>query len=100
MLKKQAALARSFGVEVQLITPKEAGDLYPVMRTDDLHGADLDPRRRQGQPGRPDACRWPRARATRGATLLEGVEVTGVIVERGRVAGVRTDAGRACAARR
>ncbi len=39
MLKKQAALARSFGVEVQLITPREAGDLYPLLRTDDLHGA-------------------------------------------------------------
>ena len=38
LLQKQAALARSFGVEVQLITPKEAGDLYPVMRTDDLQG--------------------------------------------------------------
>jgi glycine/D-amino acid oxidase-like deaminating enzyme len=32
VLKKQVALARSFGVEVQLISPKEAGDLYPVMR--------------------------------------------------------------------
>jgi glycine cleavage system aminomethyltransferase T/glycine/D-amino acid oxidase-like deaminating enzyme len=39
VLQKQAALARSFGVEVQLITPQEAGDLYPVMRTDDLQGA-------------------------------------------------------------
>src|SRR6476619_5163837 len=34
VLKKQAALARSFGVEVQLITPAEADALYPVMRTD------------------------------------------------------------------
>jgi glycine/D-amino acid oxidase-like deaminating enzyme len=39
VLKKQAALARSFGVEVHVISPKEAGDLYPVMRTDDLQGA-------------------------------------------------------------
>ena len=38
VLQKQAALARGFGVDVQLITPKAAGDLYPVMRTDDLHG--------------------------------------------------------------
>ena len=30
VFKKQAALARSFGVEMQLITPREAGDMYPM----------------------------------------------------------------------
>ena len=39
VLKKQAAMARSFGVECRLITPSEAGELYPIMRTDDLQGA-------------------------------------------------------------
>ena len=39
VLKRQVALAKSFGVEVHPISPKEAGDLYPVMRTDDLQGA-------------------------------------------------------------
>jgi glycine/D-amino acid oxidase-like deaminating enzyme len=29
VLKKQAALARSFGVEVHVITPRRPGDLYP-----------------------------------------------------------------------
>ena len=37
VLQRQAALARGFGVEVQLITPQEAGDLYPLLRIDDLH---------------------------------------------------------------
>ena len=48
------------------------------MRTDDLARRDLDSRRRQGQSGRPDACRSPRARATRGVKIVEDVEVTGV----------------------
>ena len=39
VLQRQAALARGFGVEVQLITPQEAGNLYPLLRTDDLQGA-------------------------------------------------------------
>src|SRR5689334_19548431 len=38
VLHKQAALARSFGVAVEVITPQRAGELWPVMRTDDLQG--------------------------------------------------------------
>jgi 4-methylaminobutanoate oxidase (formaldehyde-forming) len=92
VLKKQAALARSFGVEVQLITPKEAGDLYPVMRTDDLHGAIWIPGDGKANPADLTMSLAKGARLG-GATLLEGVEVTGVIVEQGRVAGVRTTHG-------
>jgi glycine cleavage system aminomethyltransferase T/glycine/D-amino acid oxidase-like deaminating enzyme len=92
VLKKQAALARSFGVEVQLITPKQAGDLYPVMRTDDLHGAIWIPGDGKANPADLTMSLAKGARH-RGATLLEGVEVTGVIVEHGRVAGVRTTQG-------
>jgi 4-methylaminobutanoate oxidase (formaldehyde-forming) len=92
MLKKQAALARSFGVEVQLITPKEAGDLYPAMRTDDLHGAIWIPGDGKANPADLTMSLAKGAR-NRGATLLEGVEVTGVLVENGRVVGVRTTQG-------
>ncbi len=92
VLKKQAALARSFGVEVQLITPKEAGDLVPVMRTDDLHGAIWIPGDGKANPADLTMSLAKGAR-NRGATLLEGVEVTGVLVEHGRVAGVRTTQG-------
>ena len=92
VLKKQAALARSFGVEVQLITPKEAGDLYPVMRTDDLQGAIWIPGDGKANPA--DLCMsMAKGARLRGAKLLEGVEVTSVIVERGRVAGVHTTQG-------
>jgi 4-methylaminobutanoate oxidase (formaldehyde-forming) len=92
VLRKQAALARSFGVEVQLITPKEAGDLYPVMRTDDLQGAIWIPGDGKANPADLTMSLAKGAR-NRGAKLVEGVEVTGVLVERGRVAGVRTTQG-------
>ncbi len=96
VLKKQAALARSFGVEVQLITPKEAGDLYPVMRTDDLHGAMWIPGDGKANPA--DLCMsLAKGARNRGVRVIEGVEVTGVLTERGgvgeRVAGVRTSQG-------
>jgi glycine cleavage system aminomethyltransferase T/glycine/D-amino acid oxidase-like deaminating enzyme len=92
VLKKQAALARSFGVEVQLITPREAGDLYPVMRTDDLQGAIWIPGDGKANPADLTMSLAKGARK-RGAKLVEGVEVTGVIVEQGRVAGVHTMQG-------
>src|SRR5512134_1537910 len=37
-LRRQASLARSFGVEVHVISAHEAGERFPVMRTDDLQG--------------------------------------------------------------
>jgi heterotetrameric sarcosine oxidase gamma subunit len=92
VLRKQAALARGFGVEVQLITPKEAGDLFPVMRTDDLQGAIWIPDDGKANPADLTMSLAKGARQ-RGATLLEGIEVQGVVVERGRVAGVRTAQG-------
>jgi glycine cleavage system aminomethyltransferase T/glycine/D-amino acid oxidase-like deaminating enzyme len=92
VLKKQAALARSFGVEVQLITPKEAGDLYPVMRTDDLLGAIWIPGDGKANPADLTMSLAKGARQ-RGAKIVEDIEVTGVIVEHGRVAGVRTTQG-------
>jgi 4-methylaminobutanoate oxidase (formaldehyde-forming) len=92
VLRKQAALARSFGVEVQLITPREAGDLYPVMRTDDLQGAIWIPGDGKANPA--DLCMsLAKGARNRGVRMLEGVEVTGVITDAGRVKGVRTAQG-------
>ena len=92
VLQKQAALARSFGVEVQLITPKEAGDLVPVMRTDDLHGAIWIPGDGKANPA--DLCMsLAKGARNRGVKMVEGVEVTGVLSEGGRVSGVRTAQG-------
>ena len=32
-------MARCFGVDIEVISPAEAGRLWPLMRTDDLAGA-------------------------------------------------------------
>lgn len=94
VLRRQAALARSFGVEVELITAQRAGELYPLLRTDDLQGAIWIPGDGKANPA--DLCMsLAKGARQRGARLLEGVEVTGVLTDAQgrRVAGVRTTQG-------
>ena len=92
VLRKQAALARSFGVEVQLISPLEAGEHFPLMRTDDLQGAIWIPG--DGKTNPADLCMsLAKGARQRGARMLEGVEVTGVLSDAGGVTGVRTTQG-------
>ena len=92
VLRKQLALARSFGVECHEISPQEAGEKYPVMRTDDLQGALWLPGDGKANPA--DLCMsLAKGARLRGVKIAEHVEVTGVITEHGRVKGVRTVQG-------
>jgi 4-methylaminobutanoate oxidase (formaldehyde-forming) len=92
VLRKQSALARSFGVECHEISAAAAGDKFPVMRTDDLQGALWLPGDGKANPA--DLC-MSLAKGARqhGVKIIEGVEVTGVRVENGGVAGLRTAQG-------
>lgn len=92
VLRKQVALAHSFGVDCHEITPAEAGERYPIMRIDDLQGAIWLPGDGKANPA--DLC-MSLAKGARnlGVKIVEDVEVTGVIVERGRAVGVRTAQG-------
>jgi 4-methylaminobutanoate oxidase (formaldehyde-forming) len=91
-LKRGASMARCFGVEVQVISPREAGRLWPLMRTDDLAGAVWIPG--DGRTNPIDTT-LALARGARdgGATIVENVTVTGVRRERGAATGVETAAG-------
>ncbi|MCJ0765765.1 GcvT family protein [Variovorax terrae] len=92
VLKKQAAMANSFGVECHLISPNEAGERYPLMRTDDLQGAIWLPGDGKANPA--DLCMsLAKGARNRGVKMVEGVEVTGVITRNGVVQGVRTAQG-------
>jgi glycine cleavage system aminomethyltransferase T/glycine/D-amino acid oxidase-like deaminating enzyme len=91
VLRKQLAMARSFGVECHEISPKEAGERFPVMRTNDLQGALWLPGDGKANPA--DLCMsLAKGARNRGVKIVEGVEVTGVRSERGRVTGVITAA--------
>ena len=91
-LKRLASMARCFDVEVEVITPSEAGRRWPLMRTDDLVGALWLPR--DGRTNPIDTT-LALARGARqgGATILENTAVTAIRVESGRVTGVSTAAG-------
>ena len=92
VLRKQASMANSFGIECHVISAQEAGARYPILRTDDLQGGLWLPGDGKANPA--DLC-MSLAKGARncGVAIHEGVEVTGVIVEHGKAVGVRTAQG-------
>ncbi|MBH0237660.1 GcvT family protein [Methylobrevis albus] len=89
---RQATTAKSFGLDMHLLTPREAQDLWPVMAIDDLVGAAYLPTDGQASPS--DITQsLARGARMHGAKLVEGVTVTGFETAGGAVTGVVTDAG-------
>ena len=88
-LRRQATTAHSFGLEMHLLTPSEARELWPLMNIDDLVGAAFLPTDGQANPSDITVALAKGARI-HGATLVEDCAVTGVEVRDGRVAGVTT----------
>ena len=91
-LLRAAAMARAFGIEMNEISPKEAGELVPGMSTDDLVAAFYLP-----GDGVTNPIETTRALAKGakmgGANIIENVKVTDIKVEKGAVCGVTTDQG-------
>ncbi|WP_144137451.1 FAD-dependent oxidoreductase [Paraburkholderia sp. BCC1884] len=76
-LKRTAAVARAYGVTCDVISPQEAGDLWPVMRTDDLLGAVWLPG--DGKANPTDLTQaLARGARTRGARIVENTRVTAI----------------------
>ncbi|WP_169945382.1 FAD-dependent oxidoreductase [Microbispora sp. H11081] len=91
-LRRTAATAQAFGVEAQVISAAEAGEKWPLMRTDDLVGAVWLPG--DGKANPTDLTQaLARGARKRGAKVLENTKVIGIDVADGRVTGVRTEAG-------
>lgn len=92
VLKRTAASARAQGVEIDVITPQEAGKLWPVMAIDDLVGAVWLPADGKANPTDLTQSLAKEAR-NRGARIVERVRVTGITTQDGTVTGVRTSEG-------
>jgi len=90
---RQATTARSFGLEMHLLTPDEARDLWPLMDPSDLVGAAFLPTDGQASPS-DIAQSLARGARMHGARIAEGVAVTGFETAGGRVTAVLTDHGR------
>jgi 4-methylaminobutanoate oxidase (formaldehyde-forming) len=91
-LKRGASMARCFGVDVEVISPGEAGRRWPLMRTDDLAGAVWIPGDGRTNPI-DTTLALARGARNGGAAIVEHVAVTGIRCERGAATGVRTDHG-------
>lgn len=91
-LRRTAASAAAYGLECELLTPAQARDRWPLMRSDDLAGALWLPG--DGTANPTDVTQaLARGARQRGARVFEQTRVTDVLLRRGVVTGVRTDVG-------
>src|SRR6058998_3209718 len=86
------ALQKRFGVDVRVITPKDAQAIVPALRVDDLIAAVWGPQDGLAGPAEVTQGFAKRAREL-GARIVEGVEVTAIDVTGGKVRGVHTTQG-------
>jgi len=84
---RQASMARAFGVEVEEISPAEVKERYPHLEVGDVTGAVWLPLDGQGDPAN-IALSMAKGARQNGASTLEGVKVTAIHQENGRVTGV------------
>lgn len=92
-VKRQATTAKSFGLDMQLLTPKEAQELWPLMEIGEVVGAAFLPTDGQANPS-DIAQALARGARMGGVTIAEQVPVTGIEVVDGAVVAVVTDQGR------
>ncbi|HEX4297665.1 MAG TPA: FAD-binding oxidoreductase, partial [Devosia sp.] len=90
--KRLATTARSFGMEMELVSPAEVKKMWPLMETGDLVGASWLPTDGQASPSDITQSLAKGARM-HGANILEGVRVTGFDMDGRRITAVRTTAG-------
>ena len=92
-VRRQATTARSFGLEMQLLTPREAQDLWPLMDIGDVVGAAFLPTDGQANPSDITQALARGARQS-GVSILEDTTVSVIETSGGHVSGVITDKGR------
>jgi len=92
-VKRQATTAHSFGLEMHLLTPQEAFDLWPLMNIDDLVGAAYLPTDGQANPSDITQALARGARMA-GVSIFEDTEVIDLEIDKGRIRAVITADGR------
>ncbi len=91
-LKKGATTARSFGLEMNMITPREAYDLCPIISLDGVIGAAYMPTDGEADPSGITQALAQGAR-NRGAVIYRNNLVTGFEFDKNRVTTVKTQEG-------
>ncbi len=90
--RRLATTAKSFGMDMHLLTPQEVKAMWPLMEVGDLVGASWLPTDGQASPS---DITQSLAKGVRmhGAKVVENVRVTGFDMEEGRIRRVRTTLG-------
>lgn len=89
-LKRTAAVARAYGVQCDVVSPREAGELWPVMRTDDLVGGVWLPG--DGKANPTDLTQaLARGARSRGVRIVENTRITAI--HTASPGGIRTATG-------
>jgi sarcosine dehydrogenase len=91
-VKRAATMAKSFGLEMEIIGPREAQALFPLMSTEGVLAAAFLPSDGYVDPASVAQALAKGARME-GAKIIEGVRVTGIEVEGRRATRVRTEQG-------
>ena len=91
-LRRTAATAEAYQLECELISPRQARELYPIMAVDDLKGAIWLPGDGRANPTDLTAALARGARG-KGVTIRERTRVTAILSKDGAVTGVRTGQG-------
>ena len=92
VFQRQAAMARSFGIEVELLGPREALAKWPLLRIDDLQGALWFPADGKANPA-DLAQSLAKGARNLGVKIHEGTKVLKVQKQNQFVSGVETSAG-------
>jgi glycine/D-amino acid oxidase-like deaminating enzyme len=92
-LRRRMASATNWGVEAELISPKEVAELVPFVNTDIIIGAFYTPSVSVVDSLQAGVLMRERAMELGALTVSPSTEVLGIDTERGRVARVRTDGG-------
>ena len=92
-VKRQATTAHSFGLDMQLLTPSEAKELWPLMNIDDVVGAAFLPTDGQANPSDITQALARGARMA-GASIFEDTRVNSIETKNGKIKAVITDQGR------
>jgi len=91
-LKRGASMAKCFGLEVEVITPREASEMHSFLNIDDLEGAVFLPK--DGQTNPIDVTQaLAKGAKMGGARIFESVKVSGIQTRNRCAVGVNTDQG-------
>jgi glycine cleavage system T protein len=90
--RRGASMARTFGLEVQVLTPAECRAAYPLLRADDVVGGVFLSKDGHADPGNV-ALALAKGARQHGVKIFEQVKVTGISQRDGRATGVETPRG-------